>query len=843
MFRYYTRLWKGSFVLSLILCTGLPAGSSVVAARDSPALVNQVEGKGINGMNSLGQSTTPLDKLLNADGTLNLRNGFNGSVDPTGWTMLTGAGGQPRFVPAGSGGRTMVASVPMSGQDSLSRQVPPPVPPLGVTGGNWDGRFALPAPGLGGSSVSISDIAASDSDLYVGGIFATAGGLTVNNVAKWNSNSVSWFGLGLGTGSGANNAVSAMAVSGNTLYVSGSFSQVGGVAGTGSIAKWDGTNWKALGTGVTGVAGCVKAIGVSGSDVYVGGSCTKAGGVANTGSIARWDGTNWKSMGTWVPATNGTVTAIGVGGSDVYVGGSFTQAGGVLAYHIAKYNKISNVWSPLGTGITGWISNSTINAIGVINANNVYVGGSFIKVGGVAGTGSIARWDGTSWKALGTGVTGGIVNDIAVSSSNVYVGGSFTKAGGVANTAYIASWNGTNWLSLGSGVYGSVNAVAVRGNTVYAGGNFTTAGEVPVNKIASWNISTSLWSPIASWGLEGISGSNASVHAIAKIGDDLYVGGSFTKAGGVLVNRVAKWDGINWSALGSGVSGDVNAMAVKGNALYAGGLFTSAGGVLAKKVAAWNGANWLPVGLGVDGNVNAIVADDGWLFVGGQFTKAGGKSANNIAFWIHSIWETGGFWANGPVHAIGLRVGPLPMAEVVYIGGQFTAVKGGSANNIAKWFSSSPALGDGANGPVYAIAASGTDLYVGGSFTTVGGGYIVNHIAKWDGVNWYSFGDGVNRPVGVNGPVYAIAVNGTDLYVGGSFTTAGGVSANNIAKWNGSGSTESWSALGSGVNGTVKAIGLIGYDLYVGGSFTKAGGQPSSNFGLWHIPCQDPCVR
>ena len=56
-----------------------------------------------------------------------------------------------------------------------------------------------------------------------------------------------------------------------------------------------------------------------------------------------------------------------------------------------------------------------------------------------------------------------------------------------------------------------------------------------------------------------------------------------------------------------------------------------------------------------------------------------------------------------------------------------------------------------------------------------------SHIAKWDGANWSALGSGMNRTV------YALAVDGAgDLYAGGDFTTAGGVSANYIAKWNGS---------------------------------------------------------
>jgi hypothetical protein len=120
------------------------------------------------------------------------------------------------------------------------------------------------------------------------------------------------------------------------------------------------------------------------------------------------------------------------------------------------------------------------------------------------------------------------------------------------------------------------------------------------------------------------------------------------------------------------------------------------------------------------------------------------------------------------------------------------------------------------NSQVSALAVSGTDLYAGGSFSTAGG-TTAKYIAKWDGSAWSGLGSGMN------GLVRALAVSGTDLYAGGQFTTAGGNAAYKIAKWDGS----AWSALGSGMQEEVSALAVSASDLCAGGGFTAAGGQVS----------------
>jgi hypothetical protein len=82
----------------------------------------------------------------------------------------------------------------------------------------------------------------------------------------------------------------------------------------------------------------------------------------------------------------------------------------------------------------------------------------------------------------------------------------------------------------------------------------------------------------------------------------------------------------------------------------------------------------------------------------------------------------------------------------------------------------------------------------GGRFT-VAGGVSANCIARWDGTSWSALGSGMNC-VSPAASCLSVLPNG-DLVAGGRFTSAGGVSANGIARWNGT----SWSALGSGMYG------------------------------------------
>lgn len=439
------------------------------------------------------QSLASSETLIWPDGTLNVEAGFTGNLDPLGSTMMGEPGQSPRLVRSDRSGEIMSGPGPYAVTASGDE--------------NWSHRIGVP--GVCGGVVYA--LAVTGTTVYVGGAFTMAGNVPALNIAKWDSDTGTWSALG----GGLNFPVYAIAVKGDDVYVGGDFTETGDGLRVNRIAKWDSTSdtWSALSMGVGGSSFGVRAIAVSGSDVYVGGIFSQAIGVPGTSGIAKWDGTRWSALGSGIcslsPAVCGDVRAIVVSGTDVYVGGSFPA-----------------------------IFDPTLNRNLTVN--------------------SIAKWNGTSWSALGSGLSpvagavcgytiGCVVQALAVSGDDVYVGGLFTTVGGVPLNS-IARWDtkSSTWSALGSGVavgYGPfVYALAVAGEGVYVGGNFTMAGGVPVNYIARWDRASSSWSALGS----GVAGGeppypDPSVRALAAMADGVYVGGGFTQVGRDPACHLAQW--------------------------------------------------------------------------------------------------------------------------------------------------------------------------------------------------------------------------------------------------------------------------------------------------------------
>ncbi len=135
-------------------------------------------------------------------------------------------------------------------------------------------------------------------------------------------------------------------------------------------------------------------------------------------------------------------------------------------------------------------------------------------------------------------------------------GGTFYDASGVAEADYLAKWDGSQWQAvdpahpIGSNVY----ALAVMGDELIIGGSFTAAGGLTEgNRVIKWNTVSETWSALDT----GIGNSeDETVLSLMVDGTDIYVGGEFTYdgTGTVELNSVGRWDGTDWNAYGTGLS-------------------------------------------------------------------------------------------------------------------------------------------------------------------------------------------------------------------------------------------------------------------------------------------------
>lgn len=581
---------------------------------------------------------------------------------------------------------------------------------------------------------------------------------------------------------GANGTVYALVMDGSgNLYAGGTFTQVGSATAA-NIAKWDGSTWSALGTGVNGK---VRALTVNGTDLYAGGLFTTAGG-GTANYIAKWNGTAWSALGSGM---NGSVQALVMNGGTLYAGGVFTTAGGAAASYIAQWN--GSAWSALGAGV-----DAEVQSLAVMGGS-LYVGGRFATAGGGDASG-VAKWDGSAWSALGFGLYG-TVNALAVSGSTLYAGGYFS-AGGRTNADNVAMWDGTSWSSIGEDPWAvayQVQAMAVIGTDLYIGMNLGVGTNVGSERSPLLKWDGTSWSRLGFPPVNRRDFDVASAYALVANGTNLYVGGYFTDAGGRLARNLAKWDGSNWSHLQLGLNGSVLALATSGQNLYVGGNFTMAGNGAASNIVKWDGSTWTALGSGINGPVSALLLNGTDVYAGGTFTMAGGVEASNIAKWDGTSWSALGQGLNGTGYRM---VYSLAMIGTdLYAAGLFTVTGNPAASGIARWDGSAwSALSTGLDGSAraYALAVMGTDLYVGGNFSYAGG-VSANGIARWNGSSWSSVGTGFSPQY-----ISAMAVIGTRLYVGGDYS---------IQAWDGS----SWTSLSTD-RGPILALAASGTNLYVG---------------------------
>jgi trimeric autotransporter adhesin len=303
----------------------------------------------------------------------------------------------------------------------------------------------------------------------------------------------------------------------------------------------------------------------------------------------------------------------------------------------------------------------------------------------------------------------------------------------------------------------------------------------------------------------------------------------------------------------------VYSLAVVDSKLYAGGSFSTFGGPTgsATNVAVWDGNTWSNLtrgsfnGVGTISSsaaapVNALAANGTSLILGGSFNTLGDHSTavNSVVEWdtVSSTFSHYFSVSASVLPTVGLGGGTRALAffdDKLYVGGDFISTMDGSISlkGVAAWDGSSwsplpSGSSNGVVGPVNALCVFNSKLYVGGTFTVLGSGAAAQRIAAWDGSVWSTLPRGSSD--GVSAEVLALAVYNSKLYVGGGFTTLGdGTSARHIAAWDGN----TWSNLtvgsknGVGLNtgaNYILALAVYNSKLFVGGSFTTLGDEATS---------------
>ena len=695
----------------------------------------------------------------------------------------------------------------------------------------WDDRFC----DIGMNSY-VWSIVTIGENVYIGGVFTTAGGVQVNGITRWDGRTYHALGEGVNTtfpGVTMESGVFDMVVHGTDIYAVGNFRLIGTDTVNG-IAKWNGTTWISMGTGADFLP---RTITLDGNYLYVGGDFRNICGIA-ANRIARYNllTSTWEALGGGVgDDIHGNVSDIVVRDGNVYACGFFANADVVTVNNIAYWNE-SGGWHTMldGMPVYGQTYLQTMAFVG----DQLYVGGLFMYAGGVL-VNNLARWDGAYWNNVGTGTDFPGIYKLYYDGSDLYIGGGFSTINGYPVSHVVRYNTSTNTpTSLGSGLYnvspyqGGPLAMAKLGNDIFMGGNFSGNDSLNAYFIAKWNIPDSKWYALG-------KGMNSTVFTISTIPSnpgEMIVAGQFSRPAGQFINRIARFSNADWSPLGSGAGNFIYASVSTEHDLYIAGQLLNAGGLPVNNIAKWSydSSTWSALGSGLTGGftVNAVVMWKNELYAGGDFTTAGGVSASRIAKWNGSSWSALGSGVNGEVKAIAVS------DSFLYVGGYFTTAGGTTSNYIARWNGTTwSSLGSGgSNGTdygIHAIATSGNDVFVGGQFEHAGGNPALL-VAKWNTVTqtWSPLGNGVDY-YGFPGIVNAIAVSEKMVYVGGMFNGASGVSVSNVASWNDS--TQVWSAMGSGVDNEIKTLALDGYGkLYVGGIFLNAGVKPSLRFAIWN---------
>ncbi len=664
-----------------------------------------------------------------------------------------------------------------------------------------------------------------------------------------------------------NNTVSAIAVSGNLLYLGGNFNQAGpGAYGVAQLSITDGTADPDFPT----TNGSVLTFLPDGSGgFYIGGNFTK---VAN---LNRKNLAHILSDGTIDPlinvSVNNTVLCLAADANNLYFGGNFTMIGNNTRNYVAAVSKSTGA-------LTSWAPNpdSTVNTIVAVN-NTIYLGGWFTTINSTARNYAAAvdnnnvlkSWapepnyyvnqiipnsNGTSLflcggfttiqtlaheyiakvnNSTGTPATwrpqpDGVVNSIALNGATIYLGGFFAYINGTARNflgAVDTTSNTPNSFIADLNNY--PNFLNIASNKLYVAGNYSQIQGVNFSYISRIDLSTNLvdgsWNPV----------SNAYTATVYCDGSNVVIGGNFTLVNGIQKNyvaaiNVAQNKFTNWT--GAGVASfNVNTISKilpVGSDIFIGGDFNYFDGyntiynILSLDSNSGNISHLFtqyPLGL-----VSQLSIFNNKLMVGGNFNGFynlnNGFTANrkNLAAYSQTDYSLSSnlYDANDTLNGMF-----TDNSGNLITSGNFSLMNTVDRNHLAAINLTSKnilSFNPSPDSTVNALAISGSSLFVGGAFKNIKATskkFIASLNRKNGNLN-------ASWDAGCDSTVFALSVKGTTLYLGGLFTIVKGVSRLHAATVSTTGSASLKSSWNPSTDNVINAINTT-QGIYIGGSFTK----------------------
>ncbi|MFO0704204.1 MAG: hypothetical protein U0525_05845 [Patescibacteria group bacterium] len=425
-----------------------------------------------------------------------------------------------------------------------------------------------------------------------------------------------------------------------------------------------------------------------------------------------------------------------------------------------------------------------------------------------------------------------------------YLGGSFDYAGPLTGAGVIVDASTGAVTNLTGKINGYISdAVSDGSGGWYVVGTFTQIGATTRNNIAHILSDGSLDS---SWNVGGV-GANKYVRniLITNANDYLYVSGGFTSIGGVARTYLAKIQTSNatvvntWNALVTSPCGtqEVGGMTLNADEsiLYFGGCIDTVRGSTRVGVAAVNTSDstlnsWYPTGGVKSSGFSAFIYDmlfaTDRVYIAGIIDTAGGLTRHGIAA-IDLSGNVLAFTADSNNTVVDIAKN----GSTIFLGGYFNTINSTQRQKIAAVDATSGALTNPDLGltwdtseSVRALTILNGNFYVGGDFTKFNNQDRIDTAA-------FQLSDNAllswNIPTNANVSTLAPNNDGTKIFMGGGFASAGGITAKNAVRLKLDGSADAnWLP---NPDNTVSAFAFANSKVYLGGYFDNIAGGARNN--------------